>query len=320
MKIIVDAFGGDNAPLEMIKGARQAADEYGVQILLSGDREQIESCAKQNSIDLTGMEILDAEGMIPVEADPTTLLKDYENCSMAVGMRALKDGQGDAFVSAGSTGAMVVGASLVVKRLKGVRRTAIPTIIPNEKGCFMLIDSGANAECSSDMLTQFGMMGSVYMNKILGVDSPRVGLVNIGTEETKGLDLHRETYGKLQAAPLNFVGNVELKLTEGMAKFFSHQLKDMLMRSFKTKIAALLLKDGVNQFKQKLDAGAYGGAPLLGISKMVIKAHGNSDARAMKNAIRQAKECLENGVIDAIADNLGKLKEQAKPTEQTQQQ
>ena len=327
MKIIVDAFGGDNAPLEMIKGARQAADEYGVQILLSGDREQIESCAKQNSIDLTGMEILDAEGMIPVEADPTTLLKDYENCSMAVGMRALKDGQGDAFVSAGSTGAMVVGASLVVKRLKGVRRTAIPTIIPNEKGCFMLIDSGANAECSSDMLTQFGMM---------------VGLVNIGTEETKGLDLHRETYGKLQAAPLNFVGNVEarslplggcdvavcdgftgnviLKLTEGMAKFFSHQLKDMLMRSFKTKIAALLLKDGVNQFKQKLDAGAYGGAPLLGISKMVIKAHGNSDARAMKNAIRQAKECLENGVIDAIADNLGKLKEQAKPAEQTQQQ
>ena len=237
---------------------------------------------------------------------------------------------------------MVVGASLVVKRLKGVRRTAIPTIIPNEKGCFMLIDSGANAECSSDMLTQFGMMGSVYMNKILGVDSPRVGLVNIGTEETKGLDLHRETYGKLQAAPLNFVGNVEarslplggcdvavcdgftgnviLKLTEGMAKFFSHQLKDMLMRSFKTKIAALLLKDGVNQFKQKLDAGAYGGAPLLGISKMVIKAHGNSDARAMKNAIRQAKECLENGVIDAIADNLGKLKEQAKPSEQTQQQ
>ena len=211
MKIIVDAFGGDNAPLEMIKGARQAADEYGVQILLSGDREQIESCAKQNSIDLTGMEILDAEGMIPVEADPTTLLKDYENCSMAVGMRALKDGQGDAFVSAGSTGAMVVGASLVVKRLKGVRRTAIPTIIPNEKGCFMLIDSGANAECSSDMLTQFGMMGSVYMNKILGVDSPRVGLVNIGTEETKGLDLHRETYGKLQAAPLNFVGNVEAR-------------------------------------------------------------------------------------------------------------
>lgn len=210
MKIIVDAFGGEHAPLEMIKGARQAADEYGVQILLSGDREQIESCAKQNSIDLTGMEILDAEGMIPVEADPTTRSRTMK-LLVAVGMRALKDGQGDAFVSAGSTGAMVVGASLVVKRLKGVRRTAIPTIIPNEKGCFMLIDSGANAECSSDMLTQFGMMGSVYMNKILGVDSPRVGLVNIGTEETKGLDLHRETYGKLQAAPLNFVGNVEAR-------------------------------------------------------------------------------------------------------------
>ena len=338
MKIIVDAFGGDNAPLEVLKGAQLAAEEYGVEILLAGDRSEIERCAKQNSISLDGMEILDAQGMIPVEADPTTLLKEYENCSMAVGMRALKEGKGDAFVSAGSTGALVVGASLIVKRLKGVRRTGIATVIPNEKGCFLLMDSGANAECNSDMLVQFGMMGSVYMNKILGVDSPKVGLINIGTEETKGLDLQVETYHKLQNAPVNFVGNVEarslpmgecdvavcdgftgnvvLKLIEGMAKFFSNQLKGMLLRSTKTKIAALLLKDSVADFKKKLDYKEHGGAPLLGISKTVIKAHGSSDARAIKNAIRQAKQCIESGVIEQIEQNLSQMKAQAKAAEE----
>ena len=338
MKIIVDAFGGDNAPLEVLKGAQLAAQEYGVEILLAGDRSEIERCAKQNNISLDGMEILDAQGMIPVEADPTTLLKEYENCSMAVGMRALKEGKGDAFVSAGSTGALVVGASLIVKRLKGVRRTGIATVIPNEKGCFLLMDSGANAECNSDMLVQFGMMGSVYMNKILGVDSPKVGLINIGTEETKGLDLQVETYHKLQNAPVNFVGNVEarslpmgecdvavcdgftgnvvLKLIEGMAKFFSNQLKGMLLRSTKTKIAALLLKDSVADFKKKLDYKEHGGAPLLGISKTVIKAHGSSDARAIKNAIRQAKQCIESGVIEQIEQNLSQMKAQAKAAEE----
>ena len=334
MRIIVDAFGGDNAPLEVIKGAQLARQEYQVEISLSGDRKEIEQCAKENGLSLDGIEILDAQGMIPVEADPTTLLKEYENCSMAVGLRALKEGKGDAFVSAGSTGALVVGASLIVKRLKGVRRTAISTVIPNEKGCFMLMDSGANAECNSDMLLQFGMMGSVYMNKIVGVSDPRVGLLNIGTEETKGVDLQREAYAKLQKAPIHFVGNVEarglplgdcdvavcdgftgniaLKLIEGMAKFFSGQLKGMLMRSLKTKIAALLLKDSVKDFKSKLDYKEHGGAPLLGISKTVIKAHGSSDARAIKNAIRQAKNCVESGVVEAIEENLSKMKEQAK--------
>jgi glycerol-3-phosphate acyltransferase PlsX len=333
MRIIVDAFGGDNAPLEMIKGAQLARQEYGVDVILCGESEKIQSCAKENGLDLNGLEILEAEGMIPVEADPTTLLKDYANCSMAVGLRALKEGKAEALVSAGSTGALVVGASLIVKRIKGVRRTAIPTVIPNETGCFMLIDSGANAECSSDMLVQFGMMGSVYMNQIQGVASPRVGLVNIGTEENKGLDLHRETYQRLKQLPLNFIGNVEarglplgecdvavcngftgnvtLKLIEGMAKFFSHQLKGMLMRSTKTKLAALLLKDGVQEFKQKLDYSEYGGAPLLGISRTVIKAHGSSDAKAIKNAIRQAKQCVEGGINETIAENLVRMKESA---------
>lgn len=332
MRIIVDAFGGDNAPLEVLKGAQMAQKEYDVQISLAGNREEIERCAKENNLQISDMEILDAKDMIPVEVDPTLLLKEYSESSMAVGLRALKEGKGDAFVSAGSTGALVVGASLIVKRLKGVRRTGIATIIPNNKSEVLLMDSGANAECTSDMLVQFGMMGSVYMNKILGVESPRVGLLNIGTEETKGLDLQRETYAKLQHAPVNFVGNVEarglplgdcdvavcdgftgnvaLKLVEGMAKFFSAQLKNMLFSSFKTKIAALLLKDSIGDFKKKLDYKEYGGAPLLGISKTVIKAHGSSDARAIKNAIRQAKNCIENGVIEAISDNLVKMKEE----------
>ena len=188
------------------------------------------------------------------------------------------------------------------------------------------------------MLGQFGMMGSVYMNKILVVDLPKVGLINIGTEETKGLDLQVETYHKLQNAPVNFVGNVEarslpmgecdvavcdgftgnvvLKLIEGMAKFFSNQLKGMLLRSTKTKIAALLLKDSVADFKKKLDYKEHGGAPLLGISKTVIKAHGSSDARAIKNAIRQAKQCIESGVIEQIEQNLSQMKAQAKAAEE----
>ena len=331
MRIIVDAFGGDNAPLEIIKGAQQAQQELGVEISLAGNAQEIKKCAEENGLSLERMEILDADGMIPVNVDPTLLLKEYENCSMAVGLRALKEGKGDAFVSAGSTGALVVGASLIVKRLRGVRRTGIATVIPNNKSEVLLMDSGANAECTSDMLVQFGMMGSVYMNKIIGVASPRVGLLNIGTEENKGLDLQREAYEKLQKAPVNFVGNVEarglpmgecdvavcdgftgniaLKLVEGMAKFFSAQLKGMFMSSLKTKIAALLMKSNIAGFKKKMDYKEYGGAPLLGISKTVIKAHGSSDARAIKNAIRQAKNCIDNGVIEAISDNLVKMKE-----------
>lgn len=338
MKIILDLMGGDNAPLAPLDGAAQAVKEYGVEIIGLGDEALIRKTAAENNISLDGIQLVNCTENIEMCDEPARAVRQKKDSSIVVGLNMLKDGKGDAFVSAGSTGALVVGASLIVKRLKGVRRTAIPTIIPSEKGCFMLIDSGANAECNSDMLLQFGLMGSVYMQKIMGIPSPRVGLINIGTEERKGLEVHRETYHKLQNAPVNFIGNVEarglplgecdvavcdgftgnvvLKLIEGMAKFFSHMLKDMLLRSTKTKIAALLLKDGVQEFKSKIDASAYGGAPLLGISKMVIKAHGNSDARAIQNAIRQAKECIENGVIEAIADNLSQLKEQAKEQEE----
>lgn len=331
MKIIVDAFGGDNAPLEVLRGCSMAKEQLGVDIALAGDRQQIEACAKENGLSLDGMEILDAQGAIPVEEDPTLLLKEYANCSMAVGMQALKEGKGDAFVSAGSTGALVVGASLIVKRIKGVRRCGIATVIPNAAGSFLLMDSGANAECSKEMLLQFGLMGSVYMNRIMGVEKPRVGLLNIGTEPTKGLDLQRDTYQLLENAPVEFVGNVEarelplggcdvavcdgftgnvaLKLIEGMAKFFSNELKGMLLASTKTKIAALLLKDSVAAFKKKMDYKEHGGAPLLGASQIVVKAHGSSDARAFFHAIRQAKNCVDNHVVEEIAAHLSQMKE-----------
>ena len=275
--------------------------------------------------------------MIPVEADPTSLLKEYADSSMAVGMKALKNGEGDAFVSAGSTGALVVGASLIVKRLKGVRRVGLATVIPNANKFYLLMDAGANAECRPEMLAQFGVMGSVYMERLKGVKNPRVGLINIGAEETKGLELQLESYKLLQKAPVNFIGNVEarglalgecdvavcdgfvgnvaLKMTEGLAKYFSNELKSMFMANIKTKIAALLMKDKISAFKKSMDYKEHGGAPLLGASQPVIKAHGSSDARAFKNAIRQAKECVENRVIEEMQNALHELKTENKDAE-----
>lgn len=337
MRIIVDAFGGDHAPLEVLKGCALAKEEYGVEITLCGDEEKIRACAKDNGIALDGMDILHAPAVIPVEADPTTLLKEYADSSMAMGMKALKNGEGDAFVSAGSTGALVVGASLIVKRLKGVRRVGLATVIPNANKFYLLMDAGANAECRPEMLAQFGVMGSVYMERLKGVKNPRVGLINIGTEETKGLELQLESYKLLQKAPVNFIGNVEarglalgecdvavcdgfvgnvaLKLTEGLAKYFSNELKGMFMANLKTKIAALLMKDKIAAFKKSMDYKEHGGAPLLGASLPVIKAHGSSDARAFKNAIRQAKEYVDNKVIEEMQNALHELKTETKEAE-----
>lgn len=337
MRIIVDAFGGDHAPLEVLKGCALAKEEYGVEITLCGDEEKIRACAKDNGIALDGMDILHAPAVIPVEADPTTLLKEYADSSMAMGMKALKNGEGDAFVSAGSTGALVVGASLIVKRLKGVRRVGLATVIPNANKFYLLMDAGANAECRPEMLAQFGVMGSVYMERLKGVKNPRVGLINIGTEETKGLELQLESYKLLQKAPVNFIGNVEarglalgecdvavcdgfvgnvaLKLTEGLAKYFSNELKGMFMANLKTKIAALLMKDKIAAFKKSMDYKEHGGASLLGASLPVIKAHGSSDAKAFKNAIRQAKEYVDNKVIEEMQNALHELKTETKEAE-----
>ncbi|MDO5125304.1 MAG: phosphate acyltransferase PlsX [Ruminococcus sp.] len=331
MNIVIDAFGGDNAPLEVLKGASQAQKDFNIDITLVGDEKTIKKCATDNGVDISKLIIKHADTVIDVCEEPTNVIKSKKDCSMAVGMKMLSDGEGDAFVSAGSTGALVVGATFIVKRQKGIKRPALATILPTAGNPVMLLDSGANADCRPEMLVQFAIMGSAYMNKILRVESPKVCLANIGAEESKGRDLELETYIQLKSAPVNFIGNIEarqipmgdcdvvvtdgfsgnllLKLYEGMAKFFAGELKGILTKDFKSKLAAFMVLGNVKEFRKKVDYSEYGGAPLLGTAKPVIKAHGSSNAKAFYNAIRQAKQFTETKVIDEISSAIESMKE-----------
>ena len=211
MRIIVDAYGGDNAPEAVLRGCRMAADQWKCEIILTGDGEKLRARAAELGVSLEGMTIAEAPDVFPMEAEPTAIMKQYKDSSMARGLQMLAEGGGEALVSAGSTGALVVGGTLIVKRIKGVKRPAIGTVVPCKDGCFMMLDSGANHDCRPEMLRQFGLMGSVYMKRILGVPNPRVGLVNIGVEETKGTELQVEAYGLMKEAGYNFIGNVEAR-------------------------------------------------------------------------------------------------------------
>ena len=331
MKIIVDGFGGDNAPLEILKGCAQAVEELGVEIIVTGDEEKLNACAKENGISMRSITVSHAPDVISMEDDPGEIIKSKSGSSMAQALRQLAAGDGEAVVSAGSTGALVIGSTFLVKRIKGIRRCAIGTVMPSNGKPFMLIDSGANAECRPEMLVQFAVMGSVYMNRVMKVEKPRIGLVNIGTEDTKGDPLRTETYGLLKNTSLNFIGNVEareipfgacdvavadgftgnvvLKLTEGLAGAMMQNIKGIFLKNGLSKLAALAVKSGLREFKTRMDYTEFGGAPLMGISKPVIKAHGSSNAKAVKNAIRQAMNLAETGAVDEIAKNLPKTKE-----------
>ena len=326
MRIIVDAYGGDNAPDAVLQGCRMAADRWKCEIILTGDEQKLRQRAAELSVSLEGIGIADAPDVIPVEAEPTAILKQYQQSSMARGLQMLANGEGEAFVSAGSTGALVVGGTLIVKRLKGVKRPAIGTVIPCRGGCFLLLDSGANHDCRPEMLRQFGLMGSVYMKRIIGVPNPRVGLVNIGTEETKGTELQVQAYQLMKEAGYNFIGNVEarevplggcdvavcdgftgnilLKTMEGLATLFMGELKAIFMKSLPNKLAAAAVKKDIKGLKKQFDSAEYGGALLLGSRSPVIKAHGSSDAKAVYNAIRQAISCCENNIIGEIESQL----------------
>ena len=326
MRIIVDAYGGDNAPDAVLQGCRMAADRWKCEIILTGDEQKLRQRAAELSVSLEGIGIADAPDVIPVEAEPTAILKQYQQSSMARGLQMLANGEGEAFVSAGSTGALVVGGTLIVKRLKGVKRPAIGTVIPCRGGCFLLLDSGANHNCRPEMLRQFGLMGSVYMKRIIGVPNPRVGLVNIGTEETKGTELQVQAYQLMKEAGYNFIGNVEarevplggcdvavcdgftgnilLKTLEGLAALFMGELKAIFMKSLPNKLAAAAVKKDIKGLKKQFDSAEYGGALLLGSRSPVIKAHGSSDAKAFYNAIRQAISCCENNIIGEIESQL----------------
>ena len=276
--------------------------------------------------------------MIDIEDEPTDILKAKKDCSMAVAFQLLAQGKGDAFVSGGSTGAIVVGASFLVKRIKGIKRAALAPILPTDTGCYMLeADAGANLDCRPEMLMQFGIMGSVYMNKIIKVDSPRVGPLECRRRgNKKGTDLQLGAYHLLKQSKLNFCGNVEprdvpagvcdvlvtdgfsgnvvLKLTEGLGMTLIGNIKDIFMKGFFSKIAAVIVLPEMKKFKKKMDYTEYGGAPLMGISKPVIKAHGSSNAKAFKNAIRQARDFAQMNVIEEIKTALSeapKAEEQA---------
>ena len=331
MNIIIDAFGGDHAPLEVLKGAIRAREDFDIDLTLVGDEKKIKACAKANDLDLSKLQIRHADTVIDVCEDPLAIVKKKKDCSMAVGMQLLADGKGDAFVSAGSTGALVVGGSMIVGKIKGVKRPAIATVLPTTEDPVMLLDCGANSECRPEMLTQFAVMGSTYMNKILNVEKPRVALVNIGSEESKGREVERDAYKQLSAAPIHFIGNIEarqiplggadvavtdgftgnilLKLCEGMAGFFSVELKHIFSSGVKNKLGGLLVKPGIQDLKKKFDYSERGGSPLLGTAKPVFKAHGSSDAKAFYHAIKQAKLFAELGVIDQISSTFADTKE-----------
>ena len=320
MRILVDAMSGDNAPLEILKGASIAAKEYKEHtILLIGDQNVISHIAVTNEIDIAGIEIIHAVGVINMEDNPICVVRDKKNSSMSVGLKALAHGDVDAFVSAGNTGALITGATIIVKRILGINRPAIASVIPLGNP-ILLMDSGANLTVTSDNICQFAFMGAKYMEKIYGLDRPRVGQLNNGAEYNKGNPLQVESYQILSESGLNFVGNVEgkeipfdvcdvivadgytgnifLKTVEGMGKFLLKTLKELLMSNIATKLSALTMD--TKELKQRFDASEHGGAPLLGISKPVIKAHGSSDANAIKNAVRQAINFIESGVNEDI--------------------
>ncbi len=331
MKIIVDAMGGDNAPEEIVKGALRAKNELGVDILFVGRKEEVEKCIG----DPGGDEIIDAREIITMSDDPSTATRRKKDSSMAVALRLLKEGAGDAVVSAGSTGALLTGATLTVKRIHGIRRAALAPVLPAGEHGVMLIDCGANVECTAEYLLQFAYMGSFYAKKLMGVEQPRVGLLNVGTEDSKGGELQHQAFDLLKQADqegrIHFVGNVEgtgvfagaadvivsdgftgnimLKVTEGVIKFLMKTLKDdVFYKNTKNKIAAAVLKNDLYRMKKSMDVNEVGGTALIGISKPVIKAHGSSNADSFFAAIRQAKQFAESGIIDRITDNIDYMK------------
>ena len=339
MKIILDAMGGDNAPQATVMGAVEANRLYGAQITLVGQGEKILEVLRAQGIETLpqGIEVMHADDVVDMHDDPANAVRTRKNSSMMVGLKMLSEGQGDAFISAGSTGALLSGATLIVKRVKGIRRAAMGPAMPNKAGGkTLLLDCGANAECTAEFLLQFGLVGALYAKKTLGLENPRVGLLNIGTEDTKGTPLQKEAYALLTAACekgiLNFVGNVEardvplgavdvvvcdgfagnvlLKSIEGTAMFMGSLMKHKIFkRNFAAMIGYLFCKPGVDEVSKMLDYREIGGTQFLGIKKPVIKAHGSSDARAFRNAVKQAMDAAGSDITAELEQGLALLSE-----------
>lgn len=338
MKIILDAMGGDNAPEAPVLGAIEAAKLYGSEITLVGRGAEILEVLKKHNVDdlPSGVEIANADDVVDMHDDPAKILHKRKNSSMVIGLRMLAEGQGHAFVSAGSTGALLTGATLVVKRVKGIRRAAMAPAMPTKTGGKVVIcDCGANAECTPEFLLQFGLVASAYAKNVLAVENPRVGLLNIGTEDSKGTDLQRKAYALLEQASgkglLNFVGNVEargvplgdvdvvvcdgfsgnvlLKSIEGTAMFMGSAMKKVFKKNLLSKLGYLLCSSGVKDMMKLLDYREIGGTQLLGIQKPVIKAHGSSDALAFRNAVKQAMTAAESSFTSELEQQIAAVKE-----------
>ena len=340
MKIIVDAMGGDNAPGAVVRGALDAHKRFGLDILLVGRAADILKCIEECGEKTLpkGIEIKDASEVVEICDDPATAFKVKKDSSLTVGLNLLKEGQGDAFVSAGSTGALLAGATLLVKRIRGIRRAAMAPSMPTKAGHKVTIcDCGANAECTPEFLLQFGLVGSAYAKYTLGVENPRVGLLNIGTEDSKGTALQKAAYALLTDAGetglINFVGNVEarsvplgevdvvvcdgfsgnvmIKTIEGTAMFMGSLLKRMFKKNLGSKIGYLLCKSGVSDMMKLMDSREIGGTQFLGIKKPVIKCHGNSDSLAFRNGIKQAMVAVESDFTEQLEKDLAAMKERA---------
>ena len=330
MKIIADVMGSDKGARELVRGACDALREYkNIELCLVGDENEINAAIKEFGADLKGIEIVHTDVVIEMCDDPLSVNRAKANSSMSTGLRMLSEGKGDAFVSAGNTGALFAGATLIVRKIKGVNRPAIATVLPMTPPV-LLLDSGANINVTSAYLSQFAIMGSEYMKKMYGVESPRVGLLNNGEEETKGTELRLETYKVLRECDkINFIGNVEgngvpkdkcdvlvtdgftgnilLKSIEGMGKLMGGMLKELFSSGIFSILAYLLVKKKLGGVKKRFDSSEHGGAPLLGIAKPVIKAHGSSNAKAFKNAIRQAASYADSGMIEELTEKSGEL-------------
>ncbi|MDY3014959.1 MAG: phosphate acyltransferase PlsX [Evtepia sp.] len=332
MKIIVDAMGGDHAPMAPVEGALKAVQELGVEVILTGRAEEVLRCIEQlgHKTLPKGVEIAHASEVIEMEDNPARAFKEKKDSSMTVGLNLLKEGNGEAFVSAGSTGALLSAATLLIKRIRGIRRAALAPVVPTAAGSMVLIDCGATAECTPEYLLQFAFMGSYYAKRFLGREEPKVALLNIGAEPSKGMELQKATHALLtkadQEGRIHFVGNIEgreaisqgvdvlvtdgytgnifLKTVEGSALLFSRMLKGMFMESAKTKLAALMMKKSLGEFKKTFDPNEVGGTAMLGISKPVVKAHGSSNGYAFYNAIRQAMQVAQSDIVGDITANV----------------
>ena len=325
MNIFLDAMGGDYAPYEIVKGAIDAVKEYDVKLTLVGRRQAIEEELSKYDFPKDKIEILHAETVIENSEEPAMAIRRKPDSSLVVALDEMKNKENAVLISAGSTGALLSGGLLKLGRIKGIKRPALAATLPKNDGVFVLIDTGANADCKPEYLEQFAQLGKIYSENVLGKTNPGIGLINIGAEAKKGNSLVKAAYELLEAGEFNFLGNVEardipetkadvlvcdgftgnivLKLTEGIAAYLLKGMKTAIMSNTKGKIGGMLIKDNLKSFKKQFDYAEYGGAPFLGVKGGIIKAHGSSDAFAIKNAVRQSMKFIENDVLQKITDN-----------------